>query len=130
MEKTSGASLELAPYHTQTTRGYTFELKDIKKSCVVLYYQYVLMFVREQSRWLVTVLNHKKETDKIIIIYWLPNVSDNFEVHSSILIQPLNSLDQPEMLPEIPIGAVEMEFDLHRDDDDSDMADNFFARLL
>ena len=40
-------SLALTPYHTQTTRGYSFELRDIKNSFVILYYQYVLMFERQ-----------------------------------------------------------------------------------
>ena len=65
------------------------------------------MFERQDSRWLVTVLNHKKETDKIIITYWMPNVS------------------------EIRTEAIEMEFEIqHGDYDGSDMADNFFARLI
>jgi hypothetical protein len=124
-------SLALAPYYTQTSRGYSFELTEIKKSFVVLYYQFVLMFERQDSRWLVTVLNHKKETNKIIITYWMPKVSDNFDIYSTIQIKPSYSLDQIEQYPEIPIEAIEMEFETHnRDDDCSDMADNFFARLL
>ena len=135
MEQTredQSGSLALAPYYTQTTRGYSFEIREVKKSIVVLYYQYVLMFERQDSRWVITILNHKKETSKIIITYWLPKVSLNFDMYSNIKIQPLHSLDQVEQVPEIPIEAIEMEFEIHNrhDDDDSDMADNFFAKLL
>ena len=70
------------------------------------------MFERQDSRWLVTVLNHK-ETDKIIITYWLLTVSDKF---STIKIQPLHSLDHGEMLPEILIDAVEMEFEIQQEE--------------
>ena len=52
MEQTKddySGSLALAPYYTQTTRGYSFEIREVKKSIVVLYYQYVLMFERQDS---------------------------------------------------------------------------------
>jgi hypothetical protein len=39
-------------------------------------------------------------------------------------------LDQFEQLPEIPIEAVDIEFEILTEDNDSDGADNFFARLL
>ena len=133
MEQTKddhSASLALAPYHTSSARGYYFELKEIKKSFVVLYFQYVLIFLRQDSKWLVTVLNHKKETKNIEITYWLPKISDKFDVFSTLQIQPTYSLDQVEQLPEIPIEAVDIEFEILTEDNDSDGADNFFARLL
>ena len=89
------------------------------------------MFLRDDSRWLITVLSHKKETNKIIITYWMPKVSDKFDMYSTIQIKPSHSLDQIEQVPEIPIEAIEMEFEIYnRDDESNDAADNFFARLL
>ena len=96
----------------------------------MLYFQYVLIFLRQDSKWLVTVLNHKKETKNIEITYWLPKISDKFDVFSTLQIQPTYSLDQVEQLPEIPIEAVDIEFEILTEDNDSDGADNFFARLL
>jgi hypothetical protein len=40
MEQANSGALALTTYYTQTTRGYSFELSEIKKSFVVLYYQY------------------------------------------------------------------------------------------
>jgi hypothetical protein len=109
MEQTKddhSGSLALAPYHTSSARGYYFELK------------------------VVTVLNHKKETKNIELTYRLPKISDKFDVFSTLQIQPTYSLDQIEQLPEIPIEAVDIEFEILTEDNDSDAADNFFARLL
>ncbi len=112
-------SLTLAPYYTSSAHGYYFELKEIEKSFVVLYYQYVLIFLRQDSRWLVTVLNHKKDTENIEITYRLPKTSNKFDVLSTLQIQPEYSLDHVEQLPEIPIDAVYMEFEIQREDNDS-----------
>jgi hypothetical protein len=98
------------------------------------------MFVREDSRWLVKVLNHKKETKKIQVTYWLPKVSDKFDLYSTLKIKPLHSLDHAEQLPETPISAGDMEFEIVIEDNDTDViviedndtdvTNNFFARLL
>jgi hypothetical protein len=105
-------------------------LKEIKKSFVVLYYQYVLIFLRQDSKWLVTVLNHKKETKNIEVTYRLPKTSDKYEVLSILQIQSAYSLEQVEQLPQIPIEAVDMEFEILTEDNDSDGANNFFASLF
>jgi hypothetical protein len=104
MEQTKddhSGSLALAPYHTTSARGYYFELKEIMKSFVVLYLQYVLIFLRKDSKWLVTVLNHKKETKSIEVTYRLPKISDKFDVFSTLQIQPAFSLDKVEQLPDV-----------------------------
>ena len=79
---------------------------------------------------LVRVLNHKKETKNIEVSYLSPKASDKFNVLYTIQIQPAYSLDQAEQLPEIPLDAVDMEFEILTEDNDSDGTDNFFARLL
>lgn len=89
-----------------------------------------MIFLRQDSKWLLTVLNHKKETKNIELTYRLPKTSDMFDVFSTLQIQPSYSLDQIEQLPEIPIQAVDIEFEIQTEDNDSDGADNFFARLL
>jgi hypothetical protein len=88
------------------------------------------MFFRKDSKWLVTVLNHKIETKSIELTYRLPKISDKFDVFSTLQIQPAFSLDTVEQPPEIPIEAVDIEFEIQTEDIDSDEADNFFARLL
>jgi hypothetical protein len=90
------ASLSLASHHNQSSRGYYYDLNEIKKSFIVLYYQYVLLFERYDSKWLITVLSQKKETNYILITYWLPKVSEKFDIHSTIKIQPFDALEQPD----------------------------------
>lgn len=134
MEQTSndhGGSALLAPYHTQSASGYFFDLKEIKQSFVVLYYSYVLIMERQDSRWLLTVLNHKKEIDSLQVKYSLPKTSNMFEIHSSLVINPSYSLHQVEHLPEIPIDAVDMQLQIiNKDNDISDVAGALLARLF
>ncbi len=67
----------------------------------------------------------QKETKNIELTF-----HDKFDVFSTLQIQQTYSLDQVEQLPEIPIEAVDIEFEILTEDNNSDGADNFFARLL
>jgi hypothetical protein len=58
------------------------------------------------------VLNHKKETKNIEVTYRLPKISDKFDLFSTLQIQPAYSIDQVQQLPEIPIEAVDIEFEI------------------
>ena len=74
-----------------------------------------------------------QENNKVLITYWLPKISEKFDnIHSTIKIQPFNSLEQLDTIkcPEIPIDAVNMEFEIILDKNDSDVTDNFFESLL
>jgi hypothetical protein len=85
------------------------------------------MFKRQDSKWLITVLNHKSENHTYIILrYWLPKTSDAVEMHSTITINPFHSLEHAEEV-KIPIEAMDIEFEVQTDEDN---IDSFFARLL
>jgi hypothetical protein len=49
----------------------------------------------------------------------------NCNSNVTLQIQPEYSLDHVEQLPEIPTDAVYMEFEIQREDNDSDVTNNF-----
>jgi hypothetical protein len=96
-----------------------------------MYHEFVVMLKRDESKWIVKSLSHKKEPKSIEITYWLPKTSDKYEIHTTIQMQPEHSIDSvDDAYPEIPIEAIDMEFEIAHSDDDTDVTDRFFQQLL
>jgi hypothetical protein len=124
------SSPAISAYCKKGHMGYYFELEYIKKSFVLMYHEFVVFFKKGVSNWIVKSLSHK-ETKSIEITYWLPKTSTKYLIHTTIQIQPEHSLDElDEAYTEIPIEAMEMEFEVTNSDDDTDMTDRFFQQLL
>lgn len=64
------------------------------------------------------------------LTYWLPKVSNWFGIQSTIEIQPLHSLDEVDKLPVMLLEATDIQFEILRDNNDSEQVNNYLARLF
>ena len=125
----TNGSIELESYYIQKVDGYQFDLIDIKYSFVVMFFNYTLLFTRQDlTGWIVRVLNNfLKETNSIEITYSLPSLpstNNNYHTSTVVTIQPEQSLENTVSLPEIPIETMLLEFKICNE---LNVADRFFA---
>ena len=117
--------LDVESFCEKSSRGdYYIDLTILKDSLVFFYNEFVVFLLRNEMRWIVQALSHKKNGSKRMeITYWLPKQSDKYEIHTTIKIEPEHILDTVEKSePEIPLEAVEMKFQVAYSTTDDDVS--------
>ena len=94
----------------KANRGYCFKLGEIKNSFVTIFRENVLFLNRMETNWLAKLLNHKKDSAKIIMKFWHPKLSEKYEMFTTINATPSFTLEElSKNIPEIPLDAVGLE---------------------